>query len=334
MKIYPIAAESLGTRSFAHLVVTGSVNILIDPSVSLSPKRFSLKPLPIELAAAWVSRQLILEFAEMVDIIIQTHYHADHYTLGITRRYEFTNEEIFNQIYSPDVTILAKDYKSNLNYNQKKRAHWIWKNKKLQIKKADNAQFLFGKTKIIFSPPVLHGADDVRGCVVEVLIEEDDKKYIYSSDVCGPLTNEATNFIVDNEPDIVAIDGIPFYLDNYKKDIPIAMNNLGKILNSANEVYIDHHFLRSLDWEEVLKMYLGSTLPTFSMMRKQKPFLLEVRRKELFDNSPVEEAFYDNFFQDKYSVPYFEELLNKNGMYRYWKELREDAVEEIEKKRK
>ena len=109
MKIYPIAAESLGTRSFAHLVVTGSVNILIDPSVSLSPKRFSLKPLPIELAAAWVSRQLILEFAEMVDIIIQTHYHADHYTLGITRRYEFTNEEIFHILELEKIEILEND---------------------------------------------------------------------------------------------------------------------------------------------------------------------------------------------------------------------------------
>ena len=154
MKIFPISCESLGTRSFAHLVITRSVKILVDPSVSLGPIRFGLRPLPIEIAASWISRKTILEFAKLVDVIIQSHYHGDHFTLGVERKYEFTNSDVFNSIYSPEVTILAKDPDKFLNYSQQKRAKWLWKNKKLKLSKADNSTYEIGSTKIVFSPPV------------------------------------------------------------------------------------------------------------------------------------------------------------------------------------
>ena len=334
MKIFPISCESLGTRSFAHLVMTRSVNILIDPSVSLGPTRFGLRPLPIEIAASWISRKIILEFAELVDVIIQSHYHGDHFTLGVERKYEFTNRDVFNSIYSPEVTILAKDPDKYLNYNQQKRAKYLWKNKKLKLSKADNSTYEIGSTKIVFSPPVPHGSEGARGYVLETMIEEDDFRYIYTSDVCGPSSNIATEFIEENTPDLVALDGFPFYLSKTKDEFAKSFEYLGRVIDSAKEVYIDHHFLRSLKWEEILKENLGKELRTFSMMRNQEPILLEAQRKIFFDKSPIKEEFYTAFENDKISITFYKELLNRNGYYQYWKKLSSDVNIEIEKKRK
>lgn len=44
MEILPLAAESLGTRGMCIFVKTEDQNILVDPSVSLGPLRYGLKP--------------------------------------------------------------------------------------------------------------------------------------------------------------------------------------------------------------------------------------------------------------------------------------------------
>jgi predicted metallo-beta-lactamase superfamily hydrolase len=328
MKIFPIACESLGTRSLCHLVMTESINILVDPSVSLGPKRFGLKPHPLEIAASWISRQTIMELRQITDVIIQTHYHGDHFTLNSPRKYEFSNSEIFRAIYNPDVTILAKDHEKNINYNQQKRAKQIWKNEKLDISKADNSSFDFGSTSITFSPAVPHGIQESEVFVIEVMIQEDDASYIFTSDVCGPSSKEATDFIISNSPNKVVVDGVPFYISSSEKYIEDSFQNLAKIVDEISEVYIDHHFLRSMEWENKLQETLGKKLPTFSMMRHQEPFLLEAQRKLLHKEQPVKEDFYHSFYIDNYSVTYFKELLHKRGIYNYWKNLKKAVNEE------
>lgn len=332
MKIFPISCESLGTRSFAHLVTTRNVNILIDPSVSLGPTRFGLRPLPIEIAASWISRQIILEFANLADIIIQSHYHGDHFTLAEERKYEFTNRDVFNLIYSPEVTILAKDPDKYLNYSQQKRAKQLWKNKKLKLSRADNSEYEIESTRIVFSPPVPHGSEESKIYVLETMIEEDDFKYIYTSDVCGPSSKMATEFIVENSPNLVVLDGFPFYLSKTKEEFEKSFEYLGMVVDCADEVIIDHHFLRSLKWEEILKENLGKPLGSFSMMRNQEPILLEAQRKIRFNKSPVKEEFYTAFENDRISTTFYKELLSKKGYYHYWKKLKTDMKEEIRKK--
>ena len=69
------------------------------------------------------------------------------------------------------------------------------------------------------------------------------------------------------------------------------------------------------------------------MMRNQEPILLEAQRKLRFDKSPIKEEFYTAFENDKISLVFYKELLNKNGYYKYWKKLKSDAIEEMQKKR-
>ena len=49
MKITPLAADSMGTRSMATFVETGDCRILIDPGAELGPMRYGLAPHPLEL---------------------------------------------------------------------------------------------------------------------------------------------------------------------------------------------------------------------------------------------------------------------------------------------
>ncbi|MHA1224497.1 MAG: MBL fold metallo-hydrolase, partial [Candidatus Heimdallarchaeaceae archaeon] len=322
MKIFPLACESLGTRSFAHIVQTESLTVLIDPSVSLAPYRFSLPPHPIELAVARQSRKIILKAISKVDIIIQTHYHADHYTLGVPRKYEFTNKQTFEAIYNQGKKILAKDPESKLSYRQRRRAYWLWKRDEIDIIKADGRSFDFGETTITFSPPVTHGLDEKRGCVLEVLISDENTKYLFTSDVSGPASKEATEFILENNPDLVVVDGIAYYHPQVSEEEKnIAFANLKRIVDEIKDIYIDHHFLRFLDWKMVLKEKIGKILPAFSEINNQKPFLLEAKRKQLHSDYPVEKEFYSEFDLGIYSREYFDLLLRDFEYNRYWENL-------------
>ncbi|MCK4845661.1 MAG: MBL fold metallo-hydrolase [Candidatus Heimdallarchaeota archaeon] len=333
MKVYPIACESLGTRSFSHIVVTDDVVIMIDPSVSLAPTRFGLPPHPLEIAASWKSRRTILDLIDKVDVIIQTHYHADHYTMGFQRNYEFTNRKTFEVIYSQDKIILAKDHKHHLNFNQQKRAKWLWKKKNLDIKIADSSEYEFGDTKITFSDPVFHGIDSKRGCVVETFIEDCKSSYLYSSDVCGPATKEATDFVLEKSPDTVILDGPTVYHPNVtQEEKEVAFSNLKLIVDNIPNVYIDHHFLRIKNWSEILKEKIGKVLPSFSQLNNQKPFLLEAIRKELHQLHPVNEKFYTNFNNGIYSREKFNQLLKDFNYYKYWLILRSDVELMIERR--
>ena len=121
MQVIPIASESLGTRGLSLFIISEDQNIFIDPSVSLAPFRKGHPPHIQEIAASFLSRQYIMKFWELATIIIQTHYHADHYSLGVDRPYEFTNQAIADTLYShPQKKILAKDPTRNINFSQKK----------------------------------------------------------------------------------------------------------------------------------------------------------------------------------------------------------------------
>lgn len=323
MEIFPIACESMGVRSFAHVVRTSDVTILIDPSVALAPKRYGLPPHPQEIAASWMSRKVILDIASKADVIIQTHYHADHYSMGITRVYEFTNAEVFNSIYHPEVIILAKDINSHINYRQKRRAYWLWKRKELDIHIADDNSFTFGSTNIVFSPAVPHGEDTTRGWVVEVFIEADNKAYLYTSDVTGPASLESLQFIKEHAPDILVVDGpVAYHPKASKEDLDMAFKYLKEACEISSQVYIDHHFLRSADWSQFLREHLGYILRPFSEIKSIPPLLLEANRKTLHKDIPPPAEFYDTFLANPSIYDnYFHQLVSTFPSSSYWKGL-------------
>jgi len=325
MEIIPLACESLGTRSFSHLVITEDVKILIDPSVSLAPRRFRLNPHPLEIAASWISRETILKAVSLSEIIIQTHYHADHFTLPECRIYEFTNKNVFEKIYSKEKTIYAKDPENNINYNQKKRAKYLWKNKKRKLFEAEGISFQIGNTRIKFSEAVPHNIDERLGFVFETVVDDGKTKYLYTSDVSGPVSEKATEFILNEEPDILVLDGPTYYHPRVsKKEKEIAFKNLNIIIESIEEIYIDHHhFLRKKNWKEKLEKEVETKLPAFSQIINLEPIILEAMRKELFKEIEVQEEFYSLLEQGLVNTDFYLKILKENKIDTYWQKIRE-----------
>lgn len=231
---------------------------------------------------------------------MQTHYHGDHFSLGVERPYEFTNKEIQDKIYgNPERIILAKDSKKKINYNQKKRAHGLWK-KDIKIYSADNNQFSYGKTRIKFSPPLPHGSEGSRsGWVISVFIEDSQDSILITSDVHGPGNDSALNFILENDANHLIMDGPSTYHPKQtKEETEIAFVRMKKIPN--DHFYLDHHFLRDKKWSSILEEnnLAGKAFPLSDLVIKE-PLCLESIRDELHKNEPMEDNFYTLFLEQR-----------------------------------
>lgn len=82
LRIICLGAESLGARSAACLVESGSRRIFIDPGVALGPRRSGLPPHPREQEAARSIRSEICDAAARATDIVASHYHGDHVPLA------------------------------------------------------------------------------------------------------------------------------------------------------------------------------------------------------------------------------------------------------------
>lgn len=285
-------------------IETPDVNIMIDPGVSLG-KRFRLLPHPREYKALIEARRKVLKYAERSDILAISHYHFDHYTpLGYTDytwTWNITGEA--EEIYR-DKILLVKDYRDNINFSQRKRG-WIFnrlvKNLARKIEIADSNTFEIGETRIKFSNPVWHGeANTPLGWVLMILIEHNEDKVIFASDVQGPMEKEALNFILKNKPNILIVGGPPTYLPQYKvktNSIEAAIKNLKLIVKQVPLVILDHHLLRDVEWEkyveEVYEMSnkSGNKILTAAEYMGKRNTLLESIRKKLYEKEPPSEEF-------------------------------------------
>ncbi|UCG93204.1 MAG: hypothetical protein JSV97_05770 [candidate division WOR-3 bacterium] len=284
MKVLPVAFDSLGVRSMATYVETKDVRIFIDPGVSISPDRYSLPPHRIELDRHREMWQAIKHWVRVSDIVIVTHYHYDHHNPDEPEIYD--KKDVF-----------LKHPREFINQSQKERAATFmsliepFAN---SIIIADDSTFDFGTTRVIFSPPVFHGLSPRLGYVVQIFIEEDER-FIFTSDVQGPLNNDAADFIIDKAPHSVIIDGPATYLlgSYYKKhDIDVSLENLRKIIDKTklNNLVIDHHLLRDLNWAEYIrdldKLRDKIVVCPVSGYLGRPEDILEARRKEMYDGCP------------------------------------------------
>jgi predicted metallo-beta-lactamase superfamily hydrolase len=288
MEILPIAFDSLGTRSMACFVKTKDVKIFIDPGVSLAPLRYGLQPHSIELKRLEEHWKEIVKFASESEILILTHYHYDHYN-------PWENLEIYR-----DKTVFVKHPTEKINFSQKQRASFFLEKIKELPKKleyCDGKSFKFGKTKIEFSNSVFHGTNQRLGWVVEVLIEDENYKFIFTSDVEGPAIEDQANFILKNKPDFLIVDGPMTYMLGYRysdESLQASIENLIKIIEKTpvKTIILEHHLMRDLKYKEkilpVLKVGEKNEVKVISAAEfLGKPIeMLEARRKELYQKYP------------------------------------------------
>ncbi len=288
MKIIPLAADSLGVRSFATLVETKDVKILIDPGVRLGPYRDGHGPHPQEWARMEELRRRIEEAAKGSDVLVITHYHRDHFENRRTTMYKGKR-------------LLLKHPEERINYNQELRAGALLKalKGKAEVDFADGNTFRFGETEVVFSKAQRHGPGDNLGWVVQVAVRRGSRSFLYTSDIQGPCRPDHLRFIKAMEPQTIFCDGPPTYLlEKYGEE------NLGKAREltlkmieeaGARRVVFDHHLLRDANWAawvaplRAVGKKAGVRIDTVASYLGQEPDLLEARRSQLYQEEPPEE---------------------------------------------
>jgi predicted metallo-beta-lactamase superfamily hydrolase len=125
---------------------------------------------------------------------------------------------------------------------------------------------------------------------------EEDKRFLFTSDVQGPLNCGALDFVFDVSPHIMLVDGPATYLlgSHYKKaDIELSLENLRKIIDriKLTNLILDHHLLRDLKWldyvNELGKIKHGMTVSSAAGFLGKKEDQLEAKRKDMYNGQPL-----------------------------------------------
>ncbi len=280
MKIIPIASDSMGTRSCATFIKTADCSILIDPSAALGPYRFGKKPHALEYKKLNEDLEKIEEYSRKADIMIVTHYHYDHHNPE--------QPELFK-----GKRAFLKHPKENINKSQEKRAAYFLKQlgeMPKNIAFSDGQKTEIGGTSIIFSPAVFHGTNSKLGFVTEVLVKEGKEKFLYTSDVEGPSVAEQLNFILEQKPTIVYIDGPMTYMLGYRyshESLNLSIENIIKIVEKVKPeiIILDHHLLRDLKWKEKMDKVENKIITAAEYAGKEIN-QLEAKRTHLWKEHP------------------------------------------------
>jgi predicted metallo-beta-lactamase superfamily hydrolase len=278
MDVIPIASDSMGVRSMVTYVETKDANILIDPSAALGPKRYGLPPTKIEVDTLLKIKQDIAKRAEASDVLIISHYHYDHY-------------DPHEQFYEGK-KVFAKDIRNHINKSQTARGKEFKEivQETCNLIYCDDSTHKIGETEIRFSPPFFHGPSQVKlGYVLMTTIDDGTQRLLHASDVQGPVTAEAKEYIISQHPDLLIMDGPPTIFLGWKfsmNDLKEAQENLVEILRTIKcKLILDHHLLRDIKYKEnfpeVYKIPSFS-VKTFAEYLGENNNTLEAHRKELW----------------------------------------------------
>ncbi len=282
-----LAADSLGTRSMATLVETEDCRIIIDPAAALGPRRYGYGPHERELERLEEHLAVIEKAIITADILVVTHYHHDHY------RPEHPE-------WFADKTVYLKHPRENINKSQMGRSSDLLhsleheENRPAVIEFSDGRTFHHGNTEITFSRALPHGFVPRLGYVTSVCVRElpgdapekheDCSVFLHTSDVQGLPLPDHTDFILEQEPDIIYLDGPMFGMPDQCQE------NIGWVLENSglSKLVIDHHFLRNGKWKELLAPLheiaerTGCSLQSAAEFSGQENDQLEVKRREMF----------------------------------------------------
>jgi predicted metallo-beta-lactamase superfamily hydrolase len=277
MKIIPLAAESLGVRSMATFVEVGGTGILLDPGATLAPARFGLPPAEAEWQALRRANDRISAYATRAQIVFVSHYHEDHFRSDPA-------------IYQGRL-VLAKDPRRMVQGLQGRRSRELWRalDGGAKVTPADGAARSEGTWSLEVSPPLPHGLEGTPlGYVVALTIVDhaERERFVFASDVQGPLSPVATAWLRRQRPTLVYLSGPPSYVQHEIGadviDRGIA-NLLEVVAASGCRVIMDHHALRDARWRErFAPLWASGRVATAAAWCGEGETPLEGRRRELW----------------------------------------------------
>jgi hypothetical protein len=272
MRLVPLAFDSMGVRSMCCFI-EGEPPVLLDPGVSLAPKRFGLPPHPSELQQLMKKRRVIQEYARKTDIITISHWHNDHHTPFMTGLFGSVTPDAAEALYRGK-PVMAKGI-HGLNVMQKKRAQSFLRHHSYTT--IDGTSFTFKNVTVKGSHPVAHGA--LTKIPVVMVSVTGDKKVVHASDTQGLA---GVSFIKEEAPDILVLSGPPGSLLS-PEEISTAESAILDMVDCCSQVILDHHHVREKSFKQLLpEVWKSPKVKTAAEYAGEPTMLLEAHRKELF----------------------------------------------------
>lgn len=238
MKVIPLAADSLGVRSMATYVEVGDTGILIDPGATLAHSRFNLPPAAEEWEALRRANDRISAYAARAALVFVSHYHDDHFRS--------------DPATYVGRTVLVKDPQRMVGGQQARRAAELWTMLKAHARPAvaDGHTRREHALELHVSPPLPHGMEGTTlGYVVALAVVDrvERERFVFASDVQGPLSGVAAAWLIHQKPTLVYLAGPPSYIE---RDVGTAViergiDNLLRVIDATGcRVIMDHHAVR------------------------------------------------------------------------------------------
>ena len=117
----------------------------------------------------------------------------------------------------------------------------------------------YKNTLITCSKPLFHGIEYARlGWVFSTIITNQGKKLMHTSDLCGPMIEDYAEMIIQQNPDILILDGPATYLYGFmltKINLERTIANAIEIIKRTDTELIiyDHHLCRDKRFKERTK---------------------------------------------------------------------------------
>ncbi|HSE94209.1 MAG TPA: hypothetical protein VLF19_12950 [Methylomirabilota bacterium] len=244
MKVLPLAAESLGVRSMATFVQAGHLAILIDPGATLAANRYGLPPADEEWEALRRANDRISAYALRADVVFVSHYHEDHFRSDPAS-------------YAGRLAVL-KDPRRMVQGLQARRALELWKTLPghARIESADGWTRREPPVSLEASAPLAHGLEGTPlGYVVALTVvdEAERERFVFASDVQGPLSPVVAAWLVRQRPTLLYLSGVPSYVEREvgADTVQRGVENLRRVIDATGcRVILDHHALRDIRWRE------------------------------------------------------------------------------------
>ena len=298
-----LGTESLGVRGMSCLITVGQRRILIDPGLALGYRRHGLLPHPRQVAVGVKIRQTILQAMESATDVVFSHFHGDHVPLLRANSYQLSFQQLPSRF--PDLrcwSLYSSGGKSleDLSPRMHRRALDLAELLGPNMKTADCSD-----GPLRFSGPVPHGLPGSRfGSVMMTRIEMDGQVFVHASDI--QLLDEMTiEKILLWNPDIVFTAGPPLYLQALTGPLRRkAWENGLYLARNVGTLIVDHHLLRStmgLVWLDRISQAAGKKIYCAADFMNKPRLLLEARRTELYQETPVAENWHENYEKGRFS---------------------------------
>lgn len=261
----------------ATYVEAGRTGLLLDPGATIAPSRSGLPPTEEEWEALHRARGRIAAYAARAALVFVSHYHEDHFTPEVG-------------LYAGRTAVL-KDPRRMVQGLQHRRAAMLWKALAgpARVEAADGREWGEGDLRLEVSPPLAHGVEGTPlGYVVALTVVDpaERERFVFASDVQGPLSPVATAWIVRQRPTLLYLSGPPSYIE---REVGAALIDRGieqllRIVETTGcRVILDHHAVRDVRWRARLaRLWETGRVDTAARYLGLEEAPLETRRRELW----------------------------------------------------